>query len=54
MRLDLDGQGGWLITPAQLAHRLGMSELAYDGKLLSAISIAALIEATAVMRAVRV
>ncbi|MGZ7865432.1 hypothetical protein ACXR8U_07230 [Methylobacterium radiotolerans] len=26
MRLDLDGQGGWLITPAQLAHRLGMSE----------------------------
>jgi hypothetical protein len=24
VRLDLDEQGGWLITPAELARRLGM------------------------------
>ena len=28
MRLDLDEQGGWLVTPAELAHRLGISEWA--------------------------
>jgi hypothetical protein len=26
MRLDLDKQGGWLIKPAELARRLGMTE----------------------------
>ncbi|WP_267360935.1 MULTISPECIES: DUF6522 family protein [unclassified Methylobacterium] len=28
MRLELDEQGGWLITPAEQARRLGMEEYA--------------------------
>ncbi|MCJ2142102.1 DUF6522 family protein [Methylobacterium sp. E-066] len=26
MRLDLDEDGGWLITPAELAHKFGLEE----------------------------
>ena len=26
MRLDLDEKGGWLVRPAELAHRLGIEE----------------------------
>jgi hypothetical protein len=51
-RLDLDERGGWLMTPAVLAYRLGLSE-GHCGLQIFTASIAILIVATGPTREVR-